>query len=113
MDFEPQILVDKTNVAASTYRAEFSMQDNQYCSIHIRISGGVTMYIYGTNDVEATTASDTGWIDMSSLIFGAASIADTEDLYFVEVPLRCSKYMIKYVTADATNAIKVMLMRTT
>lgn len=98
-------LINDTDIAAATYRKVFNRESYRGASLHLRCSGGVTMTVWASNDPDADTTADTGWVDISSSVLGAASIVDTEGLYFIDTDQMTDKMMIKYVTSDATNAI--------
>jgi len=101
--------ISETNKAAGIYRVEFYSSNFNYRSIHVKCSGGVTVTIWTTNNADADTSSDTGWVDKSADIIDAASLVDDEDIFFIDSPTRPLKWMIKYVTSDATNAIDVWI----
>jgi len=57
--------------------------------------------IYGTLDADADDTDDTYWVDLSTDIFGGATLSATNDttegLYFVDTSRPMLKYMIKIV----------------
>lgn len=102
-------LINDTDVAAATYRKVFNRESYRGASLHLRCSGGVIMTVWGSNDPDADNTADTGWVDLSNSIIGAANLTDGEGLYFIDTDQMTDKMMIKYVTSDATNAIDAFI----
>lgn len=77
-----------------------------HMAIHVRISTDdatnvAYCKIYGTLDADADDTDDTYWVDLSTDIFGGATLSATNDttegLYFVDTSRPMLKYMIKIV----------------
>lgn len=104
--------IEAVNDAAATYRTvvEWAAAGYKTGSIHINVSGGVTLTLWGSNDDTADNSSDTGWVDISTEILGAANVIDAIALKNI-TSLRYGRLMIKYVTSDATNASDVWIER--
>jgi len=98
-------IIDEANVAIGTVRKQIFAESYRGGSFHLKCSGGVTFTIWATNDDTADESADTGWVDVSTAILGAASLVDSEGIYFVDTHQMPLKWMIKYVTSDATNAV--------
>lgn len=106
-----ETLVNVTNVAANTYRYAYSMSYFRNLSLHIQVSGGVTVTYWATNDERANTSSDNYWVDITELIFGTTDLVDDNGLYFIDTRILPLKFMIKYVTSDNTNSIVIKQIR--
>ena len=104
-------IIDEANVAAATYRKEFTATGYRDFSFHLNGSGGVTFTIWATNDDTTDETSDTGWIDISSSILGSVSLVDDSGIYFIDTQQMPLKYMIKYVASDATNAVDAWIRK--
>lgn len=106
-----EVIIDVANVDAATYRSVFSMGYFRNLSMHIQALGGVTVTIWATNDAVASTTSDNNWVDITELITGEASIVDKSGIYFIDTKILPFKFMIKYITSDNTNSLKVINIR--
>lgn len=106
-----EIVIDVTNVDADTYRYSFSMNIFRNLSMHVQAAGGVTVTIWATNDATASTTSDAKWVDITELITGQTSLVDISGIYFIDTRILPFKFMIKYVTSDNTNFLKVINIR--
>lgn len=100
-------VVSATNVAAATYRTIIDVEGYRNGALQLKGSGGVTFTIWASLDDTADDTADTGWIDVSTLIIGAANLVDSEDIFFIDTNIMPDRFMIKYVTSVATNAIDV------
>jgi len=100
-------IVDEANLAAGTYYKMWDRRGKRHGSINMKCSGGVTVTLWATNDPEATTASEATWSDVTNTITGSSTLVDSGDMYFWDGNIVCRKMMIKYVTADASNAIDI------
>jgi hypothetical protein len=107
----PEHLIDKTNVAAATYRVSFSGIDFRHEFIHMNCSGGVIMTLWATADDTADTTADTGWVEITNGVMGIATITDSEGIGVIDTAWKPLKFMVKYVTSDATNAIDAWVIR--
>jgi len=104
-------LIDEVNQAIATYRNIFSMENYKNASIQCNISGGVILKIYGTDDKTADNSSTSGWIDMSLDIMKQATLEDDEAMFLLDTNIRVLKFMVEYVTSDATNAVDVFVYK--
>lgn len=103
-------LVESTNISADTRRVELTNAIRyDYWSLHMEGSGGVTMTLWYTLNDDADTTADTDWVDVTNDICGAASIVDAEAVCIQNAKWR-GRYMVKYVTSDATNAVDVFYL---
>ena len=100
-------ILDLTDTAAATVRTLFSLSDCRYYSLHVRVSGGVTVTHFLTLDSGATDAADTGWIQ--DTVFG--TLIDDELLFERDTEVRVLNGMLKYVTSDNTNRIEAWLSK--
>ena len=98
-------VIDVADVSADTYRKVIEQEGYRNACLHLNVSGGVTATIWASLDDTADATADTGWIDVSTLVLGAASLVDGSGIYFVDSYIMPDRYMIKYVTSDATNAV--------
>jgi len=99
-------------------------------TIHTRLgttnaNNAAYVKIYGTLDADADDTDDLYWVDMSTDVFGAATLSCTgatgtqEGLYFVDTPTPMLKYMIKIVgevwdggaAAIAANSMDVYIKK--
>ena len=106
-----ETLVNTVNVAAGTYRYAYTMGVFRNLSLHIQALGGVTVTFWATNDPSASTVSDDHWVDITELVFGALNLVDESGIYFIDTSILPYKFMIKYVTTDNTNSLKVIQIR--
>lgn len=107
----PEHLVDETNLAAGSYRYEFSMDGYKHASIQWNNSGGVTMTIWAANDTSADTSSDSGWEDVTTEVTGNASEADNNGIAFIDTNMCVGKFMIRMITSDSSNSLDVWIKR--
>jgi hypothetical protein len=103
-------IVDLTNIDAGTYRIIVNMGAYTNLLTHVVVSGGVTVTAYATLDETADNSSDSGWVDQSTAILGAASVVDTEAFHYC-IDKKPERIMYKIVTSDATNAIDIRIKR--
>jgi len=101
-----------------------------YLTIHTRLAttsadNAAYCKIYGTLDANAVDTNDTYWVDLSTDIFGAATLSCTgltgtqEGIYFVDTTTPILKYMIKVVgevwdgggAAIAANSMDVFIKK--
>jgi len=99
--------VDESNQAAATYLKLWSRKTFLHGSIQWKISGGVTLKIYASNDETADTSSMNGWQDVTTQITGAATQVDNTGIAFLDTNMAFSKIMVEWVCSDATNAVDV------
>ncbi len=104
-------IIDSTNDDTTTVRTIIYADTYPQMSLHLKGSGGVTFTIWASNDDTADDTSDNGWVDISSTVMGVASLVDSEGIYFIDTKMIPERYMIKYVTTDATNASDVWLKK--
>lgn len=104
-------VVDETNVAADTYRIVVNQEGYRNACLQLNGSGGVTFTVWASLDDTADDSADTGWIDISTSILGAASLVDDSGIYFVDTTLMPDRYMFKYVTSDTTNSVDAWFKR--
>jgi len=102
-------IIDEANVAASTYRKEFTVEGYRNFVFHLNGSGGVTMTLWTTLDDTTDETADTGWVRVDPTIF--PDLVDGETVFYVDTPQMPLKYMIKYVTSDATNAVDAWIRK--
>lgn len=105
-------IIDETNLDTDSAYAVFYMASYQYYFLHVNVSGGVTVTVYGSGNLAASDTDETSdWVDYSSVILGAASITDVEGLYIQDTPAMLLKFLVKVVTSDASNAADIFLRR--
>lgn len=104
-------LIEETDKTAGTYRVEIESEGYKNMSLHLKGSGGVTFTLFATNDETADTTADTGWVDVTNSIIGGTNLVDDEGIYFVDTPQLPLKWMVKYVTSDATNAVDAWIIK--
>ncbi len=104
-------LVDETNEAAASYRKVIQADTYKHMCIHLKGSGGVTFTVWASNDDTADDSADTGWVDVSTTVLGAASLVDSEGIYFIDTAMMPERYMIKHVTSDSSNATDIWCKR--
>lgn len=103
-------LVESTNLTATTRRVELTNAIRyDYFSLHMEGSGGVTFTVWYTLNEDADTTADTDWVDVTNDLCGSASIVDDEAVCVQNAKLR-GRYMVKYVTSDATNAVDIFYL---
>ncbi len=103
--------VDATNQTAASYRTIIQMDTYVAASLHLKGSGGVTFTVWASNDSTADDTADTGWVDISSTVLGAASLVDSEGIYFLDTRIVVDRIMIKHVTSDASNATDIWIKK--
>jgi hypothetical protein len=116
--------VDEGTLAIGTYYLDIDMSGYRYAAIQINAtpaatSGTVTITAWATLDPAASTSADTGWIDISTTILGAASLIATQGgspssiagIYFIDTPIMPSQLRIKYVVATAVCAIDIFVKK--
>lgn len=96
-----------TYVLPLVKRYEISMESYNKLSVHYYLRNGASLNtylkIYGTNNSSANADSDTGWIDMSTDLFGdaaginCAASTTVENIKFVTTKIPILKFMIKLV----------------
>ena len=104
-------IIDEADIAAGTYRVVVDIESYKNFGLHLKGSGGVTFTVWASLDDTADDTADTGWVDISSTILGAASLVDSEGIYFIDSQFVCDRLMIKYVTSDATNAVDAWIKK--
>lgn len=104
----PEQLVDLTNTAdATTSRYVIPFESYEKLSLHAKLVSGqaadtITVTFWATNNSAADDSADTDWVDISTTLFGGASISandeTTEGIYFLN-DVVALKFMVKIVVA--------------
>lgn len=104
---QPQF-IDETNIVADTYYKQFLSNNYNHFNLDISVSGGVTVSIFWSSSDNTIDTSDSGWQDLS---WRFTPIVDDVDAFIDNEwgGLGFTKYLVKYVTTDATNSIDMSL----
>jgi len=116
---ESEHLVDFAAVGAATSRYVIPMEGYRFASIHAKLTAGAgdtnTMTVWASNNPDADDSADTDWVDISTDVIGAASLAaanSTEEaIYFIDISTIPMKLMIKIVTTGSANAADVYVKK--
>jgi len=95
--------IDATNVDTTTVRVIVNMDTYPNPYFGFICSGWVTMTIFREVSPDADDTADTGWERDTDL--QPADLVDGQGSYAVTEKVNVKRYMVKYVTTDATNAI--------
>jgi len=107
-----ETVLDLTDTAVATIRTIIDWTDVRSGSIHLNCTGGVTFTLWASNNSAADNSADTNWIDVSTLILGAASIVDNAVFKPINPDiLMPDRFMLKYVTSDTTNTVQCFVKR--
>lgn len=120
---DPEHIIDDSNATIDQhYSPEIFMSG--YRNMAIQLTGtsstaGVTFKIYGTLNTAAATPADgdaapsSDWIDMSTDIFGAATVVlnGTSGIYFVDTNTMVYKYIVQYEPDHVTNETDIFLRK--
>lgn len=96
-------------------RYAIDVDEYKFLTIHWRLTCGASetayLKLYGTLDAAATTTSDTGWVDLSLIVFGSAAgitvapSTTVENLKIIDTPTPMVKYMVKLVMENAAATL--------
>ena len=97
------------DIAADTHYLELPHTiDFDNFSLELDLNADITLTIYASLDSNAVNTIETGWVDKTDFVFGAASMSDVHDCYYSANKLR-ARYLLKIIAADATNTCVVRL----
>ena len=120
---DPIHLVDFDSVGASTNRYIITGQGYKNFSLHWKLvttdaGDTTTLTFWATNNSAADNTADTDWVDISTMVLGAASKSANnsteEGMAFIDTDFAALKYMVKIVTTTGgtnTNAADVYVVK--
>lgn len=101
--------VVETNLGVASYYIELPGIINfENFTLEINIPAVVTLTLYTTLDPDLPATVETGWVDKTNTILGAATLSNVHDLYYCLNKFRC-RYLLKLAVSNATNTIAIRL----